>query len=234
MLETPDRALVIIPHPDDGEGGCGGTVAKWVKHGTEVNFVLCTDGRRGSSDPEMTPERLAFIRDGEQLEAAAVLGVKEVVMLRHPDGELEDTREFRKELVRAIRRFRPDVVLCNDPSRRLNHSHRDHRMTGQVALDAVFPYARDRLHFYELLQYEGLEPHKTGTALLWTSEDADTAVDIKETIDLKIRALLCHKSQFITRTDQQVEAFVRERARKNGESFGMEYAEAFRKLEFRR
>ena len=232
MVETPERALVVIPHPDDGEGSCGGTVAKWVKEGAEVNYVLCTDGRRGSSDPEMTPEKLATTRDREQLEAAAVLGVKEVVMLRHPDGELEDTREFLKEIVKAIRRFRPDIVLCNDPYRNSGHSHRDHRTAGQVTLDAVFPYARDRLHFYEL-EEEGLQPHKTGTVLLWTRDEADTAIDITDTIELKIKALLCHKSQFITRTDQQVEESVRERARRNGESHGMECAEAFRKLEFR-
>ena len=234
MVDTPERALVVIPHPDDGEGGCGGTVAKWVKHGAEVNFVLCTDGSKGASDPQMTPEKLVAIREKEQFKAASTLGVKEVVMLRYPDGELEDTREFRKEIVRAIRRFRPDIVLCNDPYRRTTHSHRDHRMVGQVTLDAVFPYARDRLHFYDLLNEEGLQPHKTGMVLLWGSDTPDTVIDISESIDLKAKALLCHRSQFVEHPDRETGDFIKENARKLGESHGVHYAEVFRKLEFRR
>ncbi len=233
MVDTPERALVVIPHPDDGEGGCGGTVAKWVNDGAEVNFVLCTDGSRGTSDPKMTPERLAAIREKEQLKAASTLGVKEVVLLRHSDGELEETREFLRELVRAIRRFRPDIVLCNDPYRRTTHSHKDHRVTGQVTLDAVFPYARDRLHLYELLKEEGLQPHKTGMVLLWGSEDPDTVIDITKSIDLKVKALLCHESQFAEHPDRERGDFIRERAQKVGESYGVQYAEVFRKLEFR-
>ena len=107
MIETPGVALVVIPHPDDAEGWCGGTVARWIKDGAEVHYVLCTDGGKGSDDPQMDPQQLAVIRENEQLEAASVLGVKDVVLLRHPDGELEDTGEFRKEIVRAIRRLRP-------------------------------------------------------------------------------------------------------------------------------
>ena len=147
MVDTPARVLVVIPHPDDAEGWCGGTVAKWAKGGSEVYYVLCTDGGKGTSDPAMTSERIAAIREKEQLAAAATLGVKDVVLLRHPDGELEDTREFRKEIVRAIRRFRPDVILCPDPYRRNSSWHRDHRITGQVTADAAFPYARDYLNF---------------------------------------------------------------------------------------
>ena len=146
-LETPERALVFTPHPDDAEGGCGGTVVKWVNEGAEVFLVLATDGRAGTSDPSVSPEDLIETREREQAEAAKVMGVKEVVNLRIPDGGLEDSREFRGHLVEAIRRFKPDVVLTTEPYHRLSHAHRDHRTIGIVAQDACFPYARDIHHF---------------------------------------------------------------------------------------
>ena len=234
MLEAPGSALVVIPHPDDAEGWCGGTVAKWIKQSAEVFYVLCTDGGKGSNDPEMTSERLAVVRGKEQLKAAATLGVKEVVPLRYPDGELEDTTEFRKSIVRAMRMFRPDIVLCPDPYRRNSHWHRDHRIAGQVTADAAFPYARDHLHFQELFTEEGLEPHKTGMILFWAPDVPDTFVDIGESIDMKIKALLCHDSQFSGRRDRDLGQSVRERASEHAQSSGFEYAEAFRKIEFRR
>ena len=233
MVDTPGSALVVIPHPDDAEGWCGGTVATWIKHGAEVYYVLCTDGGKGSDDPEMTSERLAVMREKEQLDAASTLGVKEVVLLRHPDGELEDTREFRKEIVRAIRRFRPDIVLCPDYHRRNSYWHRDHRITGQVTADATFPYARDPLHFLELLRDEALEPHKAGMILFWAPDVSDTFIDISESIDAKVKALLCHDSQISKRPDIDVGKSVRERAREAAEGSDLEYAEAFRKVEFR-
>ena len=147
MLETPKRVLLATPHPDDAEGGCGGSVARWIKDGAKVVYVLCTNGDKGTSDYEMTPERLAAIREKEQAEAARVLGVKEVVFLRHPDGTLEDNLEFRGELVREIRRHRPDVVMCLDPFRSKSHTHRDHRISGQVTVDAAFTYAWRRHYF---------------------------------------------------------------------------------------
>ena len=233
MVDTPGSALVVIPHPDDAEGWCGGTVAKWVKHGAEVFYVLCTDGGKGSDSPDMTSERLAVIREKEQLEAASTLGVKEVVLLRHPDGELEDTREFRKEIVRAIRRFRPDIVLCPDSYRRNSYWHRDHRITGQVTADAVFPYARDHLHFQELFQDEGLKVHKTGMILFWAPDVPDTLIDISETIDMKIEAFLRHNSQISRHPERDTGESVRERARQAAEGSDFQYAEAFRKIEFR-
>ena len=137
MEEIPQRVLVVTPHPDDAEIWCGGTVARWINGGAEVHYVLCTSGGRGSDQPGVTSEDLARTREGEQMNAAKVLGVKNVVMLHRPDGELEDSREFRKELVREIRRVRPDVVLSTEPYRRNLAWHRDHRITGQVAAPAA-------------------------------------------------------------------------------------------------
>ncbi len=226
--------MVITPHPDDAEIGCGGTVASWVKQGTEVVYVLCTNGDKGSSDPHMTSEKLAAIREKEQKAAAGVLGVKQIVFLHHPDGGLEDTAQFRGELVRAIRMFKPDTVLCTDPSRVSFYLHRDHRVCGQATLDAVFPYARDRLHYPEH-EAEGLATHKVGEILLWGTEQPDTFVDITDTIGLKIEALKKHASQVSSEgSDRDVDDFVKSSARRMGERADLPYAEGFRRIQFRR
>ena len=130
MEFAPERALVITPHPDDAEMWAGGTIAKWVKAGADVHYVLCTDGGKGTDDPEVTSEELVEIRSREQMAAAEILGVSNVVMLGRPDGELEDAADFRKELVRQIRLVKPDVVLTTEPYRRNMQWHRDHRIAG--------------------------------------------------------------------------------------------------------
>jgi len=228
------RILVIVAHPDDAEFGCGGSVARWVGEGREVCYCILTSGNRGSDDPAMTSERLAVVREAEQRAAARALGVKDVVFLGYPDGELEDTREARRDVVRAIRRFRPDRVVTQNPFPSLNPytGHRDHRHAGRLALDAVYPYARDRLHFSELLA-EGWEPHKVRTVYLMGHAEADTVVDITGTMEQKLAALRCHASQ-VMKDFAGVEARVRERAVEVGKPHGYTYAEAFRLIEFPR
>lgn len=230
MLTAPSRALVITPHPDDAEISCGGTVANWINSGTQVFYVLCTDGSKGTDDPDLEPGSLSATRKLEQIEAAETLGVKKVVMLDYPDGELEDSREFRGRLVREIRRFRPDIVLCPDPHRRTFYFHRDHRIAGIVAQDAVFPYARDRLHFNEH-ELEGLKPHKTGMILFWGTEEPDVFIDISEFMDRKLDSLGCHKSQ-LSGLDGAFER-LRASGEQAGKHLGLKYAEAFRKVVFR-
>lgn len=233
-MDRPERALVVTPHPDDAEIGCGGTVAGWIAEGTEVYYVLCTNGDKGTSDPDLTSERLAEIREREQAEAAEVLGIKEVVYLRFPDGALEDTSEFRERLVHAIRRFRPDVVFATDPHRRSFYLHRDHRMCGMVTMDAVFPYARDRLHYPEHITEDGLDTHKVGDVLFWGTEEPDTYIDITDTIDLKIESLKKHASQVSSEDGTDVGDFVRANARRIGQRADMPYAESFRRINIRR
>ena len=131
-------AMIIAPHPDDSEFAIAGTVAKWVKQGKKVVYIICTNGNKGTDDPKMTLAKLAEIRRQEELDAAKTLGVQEVVFLEHDDQSLEDTPEFRKELVKVIRTYRPELVAAPDPYRKYVW-HRDHRITGQVVLDAVFP-----------------------------------------------------------------------------------------------
>lgn len=235
-IETPERAMLVIPHPDDGESGCGGTVAHWIAEGSQVLYVICTSGNKGTSDPEMTMERLAAIRRGEQCRAAEILGVQEIVFLDYGDGELEDTREFRGKIVHEIRRFKPDLLLAMDPYRQTTHSHRDHRISGQVALDAAFPYARDTLHYAEHLVDDGLSTHKVETILLWGTENPDIAVDISATLDTKLQALAAHRSQ-LNINPSEMEEFVRrwaQRAAERAAGTGFQYAEVYRLISFRR
>jgi len=123
------QVMVITPHPDDAEFGVAGTVARWTREGKDIIYVVCTNGDKGTNDPNIKPEELARIRAQEQLAAAKLLGVKEVIFLRHPDQTLEDTPEFRKEIVRLIRMYKPETVVTSDPYRRYIW-HRDHRITG--------------------------------------------------------------------------------------------------------
>ena len=157
MQKESTQMMVVTPHPDDAEFGVAGTVVKWTREGKDVVYVVCTNGDKGTSDVNMVPEELAKTREQEQLAAAKLLGVREVVFLRYPDQSLEDTPDFRKEVVRQIRLYRPDTVVTADPNRRYLW-HRDHRITGRVIMDAVFPYSRDYLAYPDLLKAE-LQPH---------------------------------------------------------------------------
>ncbi len=229
---VPERALVITPHPDDSELGCGGTVATWIKQGTEVVYLLCTNGDKGSNDPEMTSPKLAELRKIEQQKAAEILGVLEVVRLDYEDGSLEDTPLFRGQIVEAIRRFKPDVALFTDPLRTGFYLHRDHRIAGSVALDALFPYARDRLHYPEH-EFEGLLPHKTADALMWGSESPDTFIDITASIDKKIEALAAHKTQMPSGEESyELADLIKVTASRIGDRCGYKYAEGFRRISF--
>ncbi len=229
--DPPFYAMVVSPHPDDAELGAAGTVARWIRESKEVVYVICTDGSKGTGDRDMKPETLAKIREAEQREAAQVLGVGEVVFLRYPDQSLEDTPEFRKDLVREIRRYRPEVVVTTDPYRRYLW-HRDHRITGQVVLDAVFPFARDHLAYPDLLK-EGLEPHKVKEMLFWGADEIDYRSDISDTFELKVAALRCHKSQVGQFEPAEWMEWLRRRNREMAEGESFELAEAFHRVEVR-
>ena len=233
MEEVPQRVLVVIPHPNEAEFWCGGTISKWINEGATVRYVLCTDGGKGASDREVSSEALGMQRTRDQQKAAELLGVAEVVELQFPDGELEDTSDFRRHLVRQIRQVRPDVVICPEPYRKNLAWHRDHRITGQVALDAVFPCARDHLHFMELWKDEGLEPHKTGTVLFWGTERPDTYVDIGEFLDAKTRAVMAHTSQVADHSPEDIRGFIESEATEAASDQECTYGEAFRKVTFR-
>lgn len=227
MSDTQQTVLVVTPHPDDAEGGAGGTIAKWTSEGKKVVLVVCTNGDKGTSDRTITPGELAEIREQEQLEAARVLDISEVVFLRFPDQNLEDCVDFRMALVRQIRKHRPDLVLTIDPNRPYIR-HRDHYMTGRVTLDAVFPYARDHLAFPELTD-EGLEPFKVQEVWLFRSEDPDTYIDITDTFEAKMDSLYCHVSQ-MSRPKEVASERSKERAAETGKAIGGGLAEAFKRI----
>ena len=221
--------MVVTPHPDDAEYGVAGTVARWTREGKQVIYVVCTNGDKGTSDVNLKPEQLADIREKEQMAAAKLLGVRKVIFLRHPDQGLEDTSLFRKQIVRLIRLYRPKIIVTSDPYRRYIW-HRDHRITGQVTLDAVFPYARDHLAYPDLLN-DGLQPHKVHEMLFWASEETNYRADITDTFDLKIAALRCHKSQIERFDSPQWEDWLKQRYRAMADGEDFELAEAFHREE---
>ena len=224
------RGMVIMAHPDDAEWSCSGTVAKWCAEGWEVVYILCTDGSKGSSDPEMTSEKLVKIREQEQRNAGKILGLKDIVFLGYPDAYLEPTLELRRDIAREIRRYKPDVVICGTASRQLYSNylgHPDHFASGEAAMAAVFPTARDRLTFPELLD-EGLEPHNVRE--VWVAgggDGSDQFVDVAEYMDTAVKALKAHVSQ----VDQEnAGEWFRQGRIRTGEKVGMAYAEGFKRI----
>lgn len=192
------RVLGVFAHPDDPEFFAGATFARWAAQGAEITFLMATSGDKGSEDPEMTHERLIEIREEEERRAAAVLGVKEVIFLRYPDGELVPTLALRRDITRVIRRTKPDVVVTCDPLNWYSEghiNHPDHRAIGEATLAAVFPTARDRLNFIELERDEGLEVHKTRQVYISGARNPNKKVDVTDFIDRQIEALREHKSQ---------------------------------------
>jgi LmbE family N-acetylglucosaminyl deacetylase len=197
----PACVLSIHAHPDDQEFTVGGTLAKWARAGSRVVTVCLTSGNAGSNDytpPDMTREALAPIRQEEQRDACRVLGISEVLFLGYEDGVLEPSIPLRRDVTRIIRRYRPDAVVCGDPTVRFygaNYlNHPDHRAAADVTLDAVFPAAETRLIFPELLE-EGLEPHKVSALFIHGSNRPDTFIDISDVLDVKLAALKEHRTQ---------------------------------------
>ncbi len=222
--------MVITAHPDDAEFTVAGTVGRWIKEGSHVVYVICTDGSRGSNDPQMPPTRMKVIRQAEQHEAARIVGVQTVVFLDYQDGTLQPTLELRRDLTRVVRRHKPDIVICQDPTARFygnNYvNHPDHRAAGEAALYAVFPSAGTRFVFPELLE-EGLEPHQVREIYLYGSPDPNIWVDISETIDLKIAALKAHCSQV---NPDHVDTMLRTWNGEAGRRHGVPYAEEFKRM----
>lgn len=226
-----ERALVVFAHPDDAEFLCGGTVATWVRAGTEVQYACATDGSAGWNGPDLTREQIARIREREMREAAEVLGVRSVRFLGFVDGTLEPNLDLRRAITREVRRSRPDLIVTFDPSQlwsgRRYVNHPDHRAVGEAVLAVVACDAPTRPQFPELLE-EGLEPHRVLGLWLATSDGADTYVDIGETIELKIESLHRHRSQMENMGMGDLDDRIREWAAGAGKQGGVKYAEAFR------
>jgi len=231
MDDIPAVVLAVYAHPDDADVACGGTLARWAKAGAAVHLIVCTDGGKGTFDPEVTPSDLAARRAAELEASSALIGLQSVTNLGYPDGGLADSDELRGTLVEWVRRLRPDVVCGHDPTALFfgqeYFNHRDHRLAGTTLLDAVSPAAA-LPHYFP----EAGPPHQVATVLLSGTLEPDVWVDVTETIDLKAAAVECHRTQFAEPGGWAGEA-VRRRAEQEGRRAGAGYAEGFRRLTLR-
>ncbi len=197
--DAVERVLVITAHPDDVDFGVAGTVATWTDQGIDVAYCVVTDGDAGGFDPTIPRSEIPGIRRAEQEAAAKIVGVEEVFFLGYPDGRLYPTLDLRRDLSRVIRRYRPQRVVCQSAERLLDRiyaSHPDHLAAGEAALCAVYPDARNPFAFPELIA-EGLEAHSVPEVWIMAGPRQDVFVDITDTIDRKINALLQHVSQHV-------------------------------------
>lgn len=227
-MQAPVDLMVITAHPDDAEFGAAGTVAQWIREKKTVVYVVCTSGDKGSSDRTLTSQDLVAMREKEQREACNMLGVSDVVFLGYKDQTLEDTPEFRKHLVEMIRTFQPSTVITLDPYRRYLW-HRDHRIVGQVVMDAVFPFSRDHMAYPDLLE-RGLEPHNVKEILFFGADDINHYSNIEDTFEQKLRALKCHKSQVSELGNGDLRTWLRNRCRLLARGSEYKLVEAFHRI----
>jgi LmbE family N-acetylglucosaminyl deacetylase len=228
---TPTSALVVAAHPDDIEFGCAGTVARWVQEGAHVTYALLTNGAAGSSDPAMTRARLAELRAAEQRASAKVVGVDAVEFLGYEDGLLVPSLEVREQVVRLIRRVRPEVVVTQDPTSRyvadFYINHPDHLAAGEATLAAVIPGADTRLAYPELID-EGLEPVKLIAVWMMFSLKPNLIVDISDQMDRKLESLACHITQVGEQVSETDAGFVTGLAEQMAADTTFRYGEAFK------
>jgi LmbE family N-acetylglucosaminyl deacetylase len=224
---VPGRVLAVYAHPDDPDVSCGGTLARWAAEGSEVHVLICTNGDKGTTDPNVLTSDLARSRADEMAHSAKVLELAGHHTLGHPDGEIENDTALREQLVRFVRELRPDAVLCPDPTAVLFGeeylNHRDHRVTGFAVLDALSPAAA-LPHYFPLAG----PVHQAQVAYLSGTLEPTVWVDVSSSIGQKVAAVSCHKSQM---PDLEfADRVVRLRAEAEGRRVNVPYAEAFRRL----
>jgi LmbE family N-acetylglucosaminyl deacetylase len=227
-----ERVLVVTAHPDDLDFGAGGTIAQWTAKGIKVSYCICTNGDQGGEDPTVPREEMPKIRQKEQRDAGAALGVTDITFLNYRDGWLEPTIQLRKDIVREIRKVKPQRLLLQSPERnwdRLFASHPDHMAAGEAAIQAVYPDARNAFAFEDLLKDEGLEPWRVLEVWVMSHNSPDHFVDITETFEKKMAALHAHVSQ--TAHNPELENMVKAWAVRNAEANNLSeghLAEVFR------
>ena len=227
-----ERVLVVNAHPDDSDFGAAGTIAQWVEKGIQVSYLLCTNGDQGGENSRFTKEEMPLVRQREQREAGAAIGVTDITFLNYVDGHLEPTLTLRKDIVRQIRRVRPDRIVCQSPERnweRIGASHPDHLAAGEATIQAVYPDARNPFAFTDLLDIEKLEPYRVKEVWMMGFSHPDHFVDITDTFDRKMAALHAHVSQ--TSHIENLEEMIREWGQRNADMGGLpdgRIAEAFK------
>lgn len=226
--------LVVSAHPDDPDFGAGGSIARLADSGAKVAYVIVTDGSQGGEDPKQSDSELTTIRQREQRAAARVLGVKTVEFLGYKDGHLSPDLKLRKDIVRMIRKYKPELVITHIPGRVLDApmggSHPDHLAVGEATMAAVYPDSRNPRAFRGLLK-EGLEPHEVKEVWIpfWTS--GDYLVDISPTLERKIEALHKHRSQVAKPgREWDVDKWMRKRHADVGKRGGYRFAESFKRI----
>jgi len=224
-MEMTQRVLVVAAHPDDAEWYAGGTLAKLARDGAALTYVICTEGEKGSYDPDANPLALAATRKQEQQAAADLLGVKQVIYLGHADGALENSPELRRQLTMLYRQHRPHLLIAFDPWKQYE-LHPDHRAAGWAALDARLA-ARMPL-FDAHTRTNGFNAWTVPELWLFNPEAPNHYVDVSDTFDLKLQSLRLHESQDVW-GDDSVQNLT-EQARACGEQIGCQFAEEFHRI----
>jgi LmbE family N-acetylglucosaminyl deacetylase len=225
--------LAVFGHPDDAEISSGGTLARWAGEGRDVHLLVLTNGDRGSEDAALDRAKLALTRREETEAAAKVMGLAGCRVLDVHDGELENTREVRAEIVRTIREVKPAIVLSCDPTawffdnRYFNHS--DHRTAGAATLDAVFPGAGNP-HFFSEQLGEGLAAWKVSEVWLGWTNEPNHHQDVTGFMETKLKALFEHRSQVEGDMLGFFQEWLPKEAEEAGQKIGVQHAEAFRVL----
>ncbi|NDA82368.1 MAG: PIG-L family deacetylase [Actinobacteria bacterium] len=215
------RILVVMAHPDDCDFGAGGTIAQWTAKGISVSYCIITNGDQGGEESDVPLEEMAKVRQREQRDAGAALGVTDITFLNHRDGWLVPTIELRKEIVREIRKSKPDRMVIQSPERnyeRIFASHPDHLAAGEAALQAVYPDARNPYAFTDLKE-AGFEPWRVKEVWITSSPTPNHFVDVTETFPKKIAALKAHVSQ--TAHNNELETMVRSWGERNATAQGL-------------
>ncbi|MCL4445843.1 MAG: PIG-L family deacetylase [Actinobacteria bacterium] len=233
---VPNVVLAVYAHPNDADVSCGGTLAYWASRGSEVHLLVCTDGAKGTTQLDLDTSTFATTRAIELRDAASALNLSSHSILGYRDGDLTEGEALREELVAWVRRVRPDSVLGHDPTAvffgQEYFNHRDHRVAGWALLDAIAP-AAGLPHYFP----DAGPPHQVGTVYLSGTLQPDVWVDIGSTIETKVEAVLCHRSQLDghgSDTNDWMRESVIQRAREAGGFAGVEFAEGFRRVQLLR
>ena len=233
---SPQNILVILAHPDDPEFFCGGTIAKWAIEGHKISYCLLTKGDKGINDQFLLNDSLKIkeLRVKEENKAAKILGVNNVIFFNNPDGYLIPDLSLRRQVVMAIRKFKPDIVVSCDPTNYYMNdrtiTHPDHRAAGQVVVDAVFPAAQNEAFFPDLMINGKLKPHKVNEVWLSLPTIANIVIDVTDTWTIKLNALHEHFSQI---GDFNIfDKRMRERHTEDSTIENPRFEESFRRIKF--
>ncbi|XCF07559.1 bacillithiol biosynthesis deacetylase BshB1 [Tamlana crocina] len=218
--------LAIGAHPDDVELGCGGTIAKEVARGKKVGILDLTRGELGTRGS-------AEIRDKEAADSAKILGVSVRENLRFADGFFVNDKIHQLEIIKIIRKYQPEIVLCNA----VDDRHIDHGKASKLASDACFLSGLAKIETIRNNELQSAwRPKQVYHYIQWKNIEPDFVVDISGFVDKKMEAVLAYKTQFFNEDSKEPETPISSknftdsviyRARDLGRLIGVEHAEGF-------